>query len=106
MPQTAHSERVPKEMRDTFSAVTNMTDRFCEEYLTDEYAQLARYATAALCRKRPSPLNSGHLAGWACGILHALATVNILFDHKRDPHVSVSQICDAFGVSKSVCDAK
>jgi hypothetical protein len=36
--------------------VAAITDRVCAEHLDDEYAVLCRKATAALARKRPSPL--------------------------------------------------
>jgi len=55
-------------MHATFNAIVALTDAFCRAHLNEEYAQLARQATAALCRKRPSPLATGHLKTWACGI--------------------------------------
>ena len=46
-------------MKPTFDTIVALTNSFCEEHLNEEYAQLARQATAALCRKRRSPLTSG-----------------------------------------------
>ena len=51
-----HSEKVPKAMVETFAAVTGLTDAVCRERLDEEYAQMMRFAAAALARKRPSPL--------------------------------------------------
>src|SRR2546422_121662 len=62
------SERVPKPMQATFDAIVALSDAFCRAHLDEEYAQLARQATAALCRKRPSPLATGNPKTWACGI--------------------------------------
>jgi hypothetical protein len=45
------SESVPATMRDIFTAITRLTDAFCREYLTAEYATLCRQLTAALARK-------------------------------------------------------
>ena len=101
MAQTTQSERVPKTMRAKFEEIVAITDRVCQEYLDEEYAQLARYATAALCRKRPSPLARGRADIWACGIVYALGTVNFLFDQSQDPHISADELCAAFGVKKS-----
>ena len=73
MATSSTSERVPKPMQPTFTAIVALTDAFCRAHLDEEYAQLARQATAALCRKRPSPLATGNLKTWACGIVYALA---------------------------------
>jgi len=67
-------------MRAKFDEIMALVGQVCEEYLDEEYAQLARYATAALARKRPSPLARGRVDIWACGIVYALGTVNFLFD--------------------------
>jgi len=93
-------------MQTQFDAIVALTDRFCREYLTDEYAQLARQASAALSRKRPSPLLQGRIATWACGIMYALGSVNFLFDRSQVPYLSASDLCDAFDVSKSTGAAK
>jgi hypothetical protein len=106
MARTIKSEKVPKPMQAKFEAMTPLTDAFCEKYLNDEYAQLARQATAALCRKRPSPLATGRDTTWACGIVYALGFVNFLFDKSQDPHLNATELCQGFGVSKSTGSAK
>jgi len=52
-------EKVPKQMQGKFEEITALTDAFCVQHLNDEYADLSRKLTAALCRKRPSPLSKG-----------------------------------------------
>ena len=42
------SERVPQPMQATFNAIVALTEAFCRAHLDEEYAQLARQATAAL----------------------------------------------------------
>ena len=74
--------------------------------MNEEYAQLTREATAALCRKRPSPLARGQIEIWACGIIYALGTVNFLFDKSQEPYLSAADLCEGFGVSKSSASAK
>lgn len=95
------SEKVPKSMQATYDTVIGLTDEFCSEHLNEEYAQLARQLTAALCRKRPSPLVSGRPNSWACGIVYALGFVNFLFDKSNEPYLSATELCEGFGVSKS-----
>ena len=94
-------EKVPKQMQQIFDSIVNLADEFCEEHLNDEYSQLARQAAAALCRKRPSPLLTGKINTWACGIIYALGFVNFLFDSSQTPHMSTVDLCAKFGVSKS-----
>ena len=100
------SENVPKAMQEKFARIAAITDDFCGAYLNDEYAQLIRYAIAALCRRRPSPLDKGRDYTWACGITHALGMVNFLFDPSQDPHISAGNLYKAFGVSSSTGQAK
>ena len=69
MANISKSERIPKPMQATFDAIVALTDAFCRAHLDEEYAQLARQATAALCRKRPSPLATGtpeDVGVWDC----------------------------------------
>ena len=100
------SDKVPKKMQDEFDAIVHLTDQVCQNHLKGEYAQLARQATAALCRKRPSPLSSGRVNSWACGVVYALGFVNFLFDKSEDPHMNATELCAAFGVAKGTGAAK
>ncbi len=68
MGQVKKSENVPKSMQEKYKAIVELTDGFSKENLNEEYAQLIRYAVAALCRKRPSPLEKGKANSWACGV--------------------------------------
>lgn len=106
MSKRSTSQQVPKDMQVRFDEITRLTDAFSQEYLNDEYASLCHQLTATLCRKRPSPLNQGKAATWACGIVHALGMVNFLFDSSQTPHVSSSQIASSFGLSSSTMQAK
>ncbi len=99
MAKATKSEKVPPAMQEKFDQITALTDNFAQEHLDNEYAQLIRFATAALCRKRPSPLNSGKPVTWACGITHAIGMVNFLFDPAQTPHISAGDIYKIFGVS-------
>jgi hypothetical protein len=106
MAKTKKSEDVPKTMKAKFDRVVAMTDAFSKQHLNDEYAQLIRFAAAALCRKRPSPLASGTDKTWACGVTHAIGMVNFLFDSSQAPHVSSKDLYQWFGVSASSGQAK
>ena len=106
MARVRKSEKMPKHMQPTFDAIVALTDEFCTPHLNQEYAQLARQATAALCRKRPSPLLQGRTNTWACGVVYALGFVNFLFDRSQELSMSALDLCQGFGVSKSAGAAK
>ena len=97
---------VPKSMRTTYDAIVGLTDAFCREHLDTAYAELARDMAAALCRKRPSPLASGQPRTWACAILYELGRVNFLSDPSTQPHMTLAELCAAFGVGQSTASAK
>jgi hypothetical protein len=106
MAQVKKSENVPKAMQEKYQAIVEITDRFSRENLNDEYAQLIRYAVAAVCRKRPSPVETGKPNTWACGITHAIAMINFLFDKSQTPHISAKELYKKFGISESTGSAK
>src|ERR671933_1089304 len=93
-------------MQATYDAVVALTDAFCHDHLNDEYRDLARAMTAALCRKRPSPLASGQPRTWACAIVYALGQLNFLSDKASRPHMAMAEVCDAFGVGQGTAGAK
>ena len=95
------SAKIPTGWEDLYAALTGLTDRFCEEHLNQEYADLARYAIAALCRKRPSPLINGNPQTWACAVLYALGQINFLTDKSTKPYMAMSDLCDHFGIATS-----
>ena len=100
------SENVPQTMRDKYTAIVTITDTFSKNYLNDEYAQEIRYAVAALCRKRPSPVAKGRAVTWACGVTHALGMVNFLFDSSQSPHIKAQDLYNTFGVGQSTGQGK
>lgn len=99
-------ERVPEAMRERYAAVIALTDGFCLSRLNEEYAALCRRMAAALGRKRPSPLSSGRVGSWACGIAYAAGRINFLFDPSQNPHLRAEELCQGFGVSASTGSAK
>jgi hypothetical protein len=99
-------DQVPKQMQSKFEEITALTDAFCDKYLNAEYAALSRTLTAALCRKRPSPLVKGQAKSWACGIIHALGMVNFLYDPSQTPHIKATELYKHFGVGQSTGQGK
>ena len=106
MGKPSRSSTVPKPMQARYEAVVALTDAVCRDHLNDEYRDLARAMTAALCRKRPSPLASGQPRTWACGIIYTLGQLNFLSDKASQPYMTMADVCAAFGVSTSTGASK
>lgn len=97
-PQHAYG-RVPAALQQKVDSLMAAIDPFCNERLTPEYRQLIQAVLGALARKRPSPLLGGREASWCAGIMHAVGTVNFLFDRQQSPHCKAPEIYAYFGVS-------
>ena len=106
MTRPSGSKSVPRRMLPICEKIVAVTDDVCDRHLNQEYRELARVMTAALCRKRPSPLTSGQPRTWAAGIVHALGRVNFLSDKSSYPHMTTVDLCAAFGVSESTVHSK
>jgi hypothetical protein len=106
MRKLARRGSVPKSMQAAYDAIVALTDEFCRKHLNEEYRDLAWDMTAAVARKRPSPLASGQPRTWACGILWALGKLNFLSDPSSQPSMTQAELCAAFGVGQSTASAK
>lgn len=100
------TERVPAPLQSKCDEIVALTDQFCQQHLNEEYRDLCRALAAKLCRKRPSPVLSGNVNTWACGIAYALGRVNFLFDLSQKPHMQAVALCECFGLSASTGGAK
>lgn len=93
-------------MQSKFDAIAALLDPFCRQHLNDEYHALCHKLLGVLARKRPSPLASGTEAAWACAIVRTIGWVNFLDDPGRKPHVKMTNIDKAFGVSSGTGQTK
>ena len=98
--------KVPKKMQSLFDEIAGSTDTFCAQFLYDEYAYVCRKLTAALARKRPSPLLRGRSKTWAAGIVYTAGSINFLFDPSQDPHMTAKELSENLGVAASTMLAK
>jgi len=97
---------VPAKMRDRYDEIAGLIESFCRDRLNSEYADVCRKMTAALCRKRPSPVARGKAESWAAGIVQAAGHVNFLFDKSQEPYLRAEEIAAGFSVAKSTASAK
>ncbi|MFA9392579.1 MAG: DUF6398 domain-containing protein [Prolixibacteraceae bacterium] len=78
-----------------------LTHLFCVQNLDQDYAHLCKKLVLKLGRKRNVPFQSGKIEIWAAAIIHAIGSINFLFDKSFEPYVSVDQISEYFGTKKS-----
>jgi hypothetical protein len=100
------SMSVPNEMKEIYASITKRTDEFCRQHLSEEYAELSHALTAALCRKRPSPLTRGKQDIWAAAIVYAIGRVNFLGDKTQEVYMKTEEFCRLFEVTQSSLSAK
>ncbi|WP_240689071.1 DUF6398 domain-containing protein [Ammoniphilus sp. YIM 78166] len=70
---------------------------FCREHLDEECEHLAVKLVEKLSRKRNVPFQTGKLEVWAAGVIHALGTINFMFEKNAQPSISVHDITGFFG---------
>ena len=79
---------------------------FCAKKLNEEYFELSERLVQKLGRKRSQPLATGQLQIWAAAVIHALGTINFLFDKSAEPYVSIDEINNYFGTNKTTTGSK
>lgn len=78
-----------------------MTSEFCKKFLDEEYKNLCEKLIEKMSRKRNVPFLSGRVEIWAAAIVHAIGSINFLFDKSFKPYVTAEDICAHFGTTKS-----
>jgi len=81
--------------------VLNLLMEFCTQKLDDDYFELSERLLNKLGRKRDVPFMSGKIEIWAAAVIHALGTINFLFDKSFEPYTTVDEINAFFGTNKS-----
>ncbi|OGU16667.1 MAG: hypothetical protein A2X61_10815 [Ignavibacteria bacterium GWB2_35_12] len=79
---------------------------FCEQKLDDEYFELSTKLIQKLGRKRNVPFVTGKLEIWAAAVVHAIGTINFLFDKSFEPYATVEEINKYFGTKGSTTTSK
>ena len=86
--------------------LVEMTAEFCNAYLDEDYKQLCEKLILKMSRKRNVPFLYGRSDIWAAAIIHALGSINFLFDQSFEPYVSAENISNYFDTSKSTVSQK
>jgi hypothetical protein len=99
--------RDPKEkIEATAAQLIALTSKFCDERINDEYKQLCVRLIEKMARKRNVPFLSGRIEIWAAAVVHALGSINFLFDKNSTPYVAGADICAYFGANTSTVGQK
>ena len=95
-----------KILQDRQEKILELIREFCSKHLDEDYFELSERMVKKLGRKRNPPIVSGQPQIWAAAIIHALGTINFLFDKSFKPYVSVDEINGFFSTSKSTVSGK
>ena len=95
-----------QEIKERENKLLEMTGVFCSQKLDDDYFQLCEKLIKKLGRKREVPFQKGKLEIWASAVVHAIGSINFLFDKSFEPYMSVDQICEYFGTKTSTVSNK
>lgn len=106
MDENATTRSVPIKLREKYEVIITLLNDFCDKHLDEEYKQLSQNMAAALCRKRPSPIERGKTHVWACSIIYVLGQLNFLSDKSFQPFMLLVDVCKYFGVGESTTSAK
>ncbi|MCL6478954.1 MAG: plasmid pRiA4b ORF-3 family protein [Peptococcaceae bacterium] len=90
-----------KDVHERKQALIDLTSGFCNRYLDNEYRRLCEKLINKMARKRNVPFLSGKLELWAAAVVHALGSINFLFDKSFPPYASMDDICGYFKTSRS-----
>ena len=89
-----------------YEEIIENIESFSNEYLNDEYKNICVIATKTLCLNNEKQLIKGKSISWAAGIVHAIGSINGLFDSKEEPHIKALDLYKSFGVSSSTGSSK
>ena len=86
--------------------ILDLAGSFCSQKLDQDYFQLSEKLIKKLGRKRNVTFVTGKEKIWAAAVIHALGTVNFLFDKSFQPYASIDDINNFFETNKSTVTSK
>jgi len=95
-----------EEIKNKEKELLEFTRSFCSKKLDDDHYQLCEKLIFKLGRKRDVPFKSGKIEIWAAAIIHAIGSINFLFDKSFEPYLTAEQISEYFGTKKATVSNK
>lgn len=83
-----------------------LTQIFCDKKLDSDYKHLCEKLIRKLGRKRDVPFQRGKIEIWAAAVIHALGSINFLFDKSFKPYMTADQISEYFGAKNPTVSNK
>lgn len=84
-----------------YEDVVEKITSFSNEYLNDGYKNICIEATKILFLNNEEQVRKGKASSWAAGVLHAIGTINNLFDSKNTPYIKALDLYKELKVSSS-----
>lgn len=95
-----------EEIKNLEKELIELTQIFCDQKLDSDYKHLSEKLIRKLGRKRDVPFQRGKIEIWAAAVIHALGSINFLFDKSFKPYVTADQISEYFGTKNSTVSNK
>jgi len=89
-----------------YEEVIDKIKGFSSEYLNEEYKNICIRAAETLFLNHEEQMKKGKSSSWAAGIVHAIGTINNLFDSKEKPYIKTADLYKVFGISSSTGSSK
>ena len=99
-------QELSKTIAGKYDEISEKIKSFSKEHLNEEYMNICMKATKTLCLNHEEDLKKGKSLSWAAGIVHAIGSVNNLFDSKDEPYIKALDLYKAFEVSSSTGSSK
>eukprot|EP00828_Plagiopyla_frontata_P003006 TRINITY_DN1072_c0_g1_i2.p1 TRINITY_DN1072_c0_g1~~TRINITY_DN1072_c0_g1_i2.p1 ORF type:complete len:448 (-),score=86.98 TRINITY_DN1072_c0_g1_i2:1125-2468(-) len=113
MPKITIKKELSKVMQELSNAIAKKYDEvidkirnFSDEYLNDQYKDVCLEAAKTLFFENQEVVKKGKSISWAAGIMHAIGSINDLFDSKMEPYIKATDLYKEFEVSSSTATTK
>ena len=77
-----------------------LTSGFCEKYLNEEHKELTGRIIHRLVENKFLLFHKNNLKGWAAAVIHAIGSLNYLFDSSFKPYITEDILNTYFGTAQ------
>lgn len=99
-------QNLPNSIVEKYEEIFEKIRVFSNQYLNEQYEKICIKALHDLGMNHEDSLKKGKSSSWAAGVVHAIGTVNNLFDVKEEPYIKALDLYKEFGVSNSTGSMK
>lgn len=99
-------QNLPNSIVEKYEEIAEKIRIFSNKYLNEQYEKICIKVLYDLGMNHEEILKKGKSSSWAAGVVHAIGTVNNLFDVKEEPYIKALDLYKEFEVSNSTGSAK